>query len=48
VGWGIGAGVLGGLAASQILKRLLFGIKPTDPPTFAIVALVVGLVAIVA
>ena len=48
VGWGIGAGVLGGLAATRVLKGLLFGIEPTDPPTFAIVALLVAAVAIVA
>ncbi|MEA2692534.1 MAG: hypothetical protein QOJ16_1921 [Acidobacteriota bacterium] len=36
---GLGVGAAGALAASRLLSSLLFGIRPTDPATFAAVAL---------
>jgi putative ABC transport system permease protein len=40
---GVGIGILGALGLSQFLRSLLFGIKPIDPMTFAIVsALLIG------
>jgi predicted permease len=33
-GIGIGIGLLGALAATRLLRNLLFGISPTDPATF--------------
>ena len=36
---GLGVGAAGALAASRLLASLLFGIRPTDPATFAAVAL---------
>jgi putative ABC transport system permease protein len=36
---GLGVGTAGALAASHLLSSLLFGIRPTDPATFAAVAL---------
>jgi putative ABC transport system permease protein len=48
----VGAGILGGLAgslaASRVLRGLLFGVGPTDPATLALVTLAfvgVGLVS---
>ncbi|MFN7996129.1 MAG: ABC transporter permease [Bryobacteraceae bacterium] len=35
--WGIGAGVLGALAATRFLTSLLFGVTATDPFIFAVV-----------
>jgi putative ABC transport system permease protein len=35
---GVGAGVFGSLAATRLLKGLLWGVSPTDPVTFAFVA----------
>jgi ABC-type antimicrobial peptide transport system permease subunit len=35
---GIGLGVAAALAATRLLSALLFGIDPTDPPTFALAA----------
>jgi len=47
-----GIGVTVGLAASFALTRLmsslLFGVKPTDPPTFIITALILALTALLA
>jgi ABC-type antimicrobial peptide transport system permease subunit len=45
---GAALGLFGALALSSILKGLLFGIAPTDPLTFAIVAAVLVLSAVVA
>jgi predicted permease len=42
---GLVLGICGALAASRLLKSLLFGIQPTDPATFAMAALL--LVAVV-
>jgi putative ABC transport system permease protein len=37
---GVGAGVVGGLAASRLIGGLLFGVAPTDPATFAAIAVI--------
>jgi putative ABC transport system permease protein len=48
VGVGIAAGVVGALPATGLLSGLLFGVRPTDPATFAGTALILALVAAVA
>jgi putative ABC transport system permease protein len=45
---GIAAGVLGALALTRFLSSLLFGVQPTDPLTFAVVATLLLLVALAA
>jgi len=45
---GVGIGIVGALAASRLLASFLFGVKPTDPATYAAVALVLLLTAGVA
>ena len=45
---GIVIGVGGALALGQVLRSLLFEVKPTDPPTFIAVALALTLVALAA
>jgi predicted permease len=46
IGGGTVIGVVGALAATRLLSTFLFGVKPTDPVTFAAVALLLGAVAI--
>jgi putative ABC transport system permease protein len=45
---GLAGGVAGALAASRALTTLLFGVAPTDPATFAGVAAVLTIVALLA
>jgi len=46
-GWGVLAGAAGALAATRILRGMLYQVSPTDPATFAIVlVLLVGAVLI--
>ena len=45
---GLAAGIALLLAAGRGLGQLLFGVQPSDPGTMAIVALVLGAVALVA
>ncbi len=47
-GIAIAAGVAGALALTRVLRALLFDITPTDPLTFALVALLVSAVALMA
>ncbi len=47
-GLGIAAGVLGALAVTRLLTGLLFEVRPTDPATFAITTLLLGLAAAIA
>jgi predicted permease len=47
-GAGVFLGLLGALALSRVLQGLLFGVQPTDPPTFAAVAAVLVLAAVAA
>jgi predicted permease len=45
---GLVLGILGALALSRLMSGLLYGIRPTDPVTYVIVAAVVAMAAIVA
>ena len=45
---GSAIGIVGALALSRLMVSLLYGIKPTDPATFAVVAIVLMLVALAA
>jgi putative ABC transport system permease protein len=45
---GVGAGLALGLSLSQIMAKMLFGVTPTDPVTFAGVAAVLAAVALFA
>ena len=45
---GLAIGIAGALAVTRYLESQLFGVKPTDPITFTIVALVLATVALVA
>ena len=47
-GLGVALGFAGALAASQGLRRLLFGVSATDPLTLAAVVVVIGLAVLVA
>jgi putative ABC transport system permease protein len=46
--FGIGIGLIGGFALARLMKSLLFGVSATDPLTFAAVATLLGLVAMLA
>jgi putative ABC transport system permease protein len=45
---GVGTGLIGALALTRLIARLLFGIRPGDPLTFFVVALLLGMVALLA
>jgi predicted permease len=45
---GIAAGVAGALLLSGFAEKLLFGVQPTDPPTYVAVAVVLGVVSLLA
>jgi len=45
---GMAAGVGGSLLLSHLMAGLLYGVRPTDPATFAAVAVVLGLAALAA
>ncbi|AHG92270.1 permease (plasmid) [Gemmatirosa kalamazoonensis] len=45
---GLGAGLLGALVLSRALGRLLYEVRPTDPPTYATIALLLLGVAVAA
>jgi len=42
------AGLAGALALSRLMAKLLYGVQPTDPVTFAVVAVALGVVAMLA
>jgi putative ABC transport system permease protein len=46
--FGIAAGITGALALTRLMASLLFKVKPTDPTTFAGVAILLALVALAA
>jgi predicted permease len=41
-------GILGALGTTHYLASLLYGVRPVDPPTFVVVAVLLGLVALAA
>jgi predicted permease len=43
---GISLGLLGALAVTRVLARFLFEVKPTDPPTFLVIAALLAAVAL--
>ena len=45
---GVGLGVVGSLALSRLIESLLFGVRPTDPLTYAAVAALLAAVALAA
>jgi putative ABC transport system permease protein len=45
---GIAAGVVGAFALTRLMSGLLYGVSPTDPVTFAAIALLLALVALAA
>ena len=45
---GVAIGLAGGLALTRLMTSLLFGVTPTDPVTFACVAVALMLVALLA
>jgi putative ABC transport system permease protein len=45
---GVGVGLAGALALTQLMGALLFGVRATDPLTYAAVTLLLGVVALVA
>src|ERR1019366_6210215 len=45
---GTAAGFVGALLLSKLMSRMLYGVRPNDPVTFAGVAMVLGVVALLA
>lgn len=45
---GVVIGVLASLALTRFIKNMLFGVTPTDPMTFGMIVLLLGLVALLA
>jgi ABC-type antimicrobial peptide transport system permease subunit len=45
---GIGVGLAGALALTQLMGALLFGVKATDPLTYVAVTITLGVVALIA
>jgi len=45
---GVALGLAGALAMSRVIRSLLFGVTPNDPFTFAVVSLLLILVALIA
>ena len=48
VGIGIGLGVVAAWALTRVLRGMLYDVSPMDPLTFAAVALLLGLIALLA
>jgi putative ABC transport system permease protein len=45
---GVGAGLAASLALTRLMANLLFGVSPSDPLTFGVIALLLGSVALLA
>jgi putative ABC transport system permease protein len=45
---GVGIGLLASFAAARLVKSLLYGVSPTDPLTFALIAALLLFVALLA
>ena len=41
-------GLVGALVCTRFLRSLLYGVQPTDPPTFGAVAILLAVVALLA
>jgi putative ABC transport system permease protein len=48
VAFGLGSGILGALVLTRYLRTMLFAVTPTDPLTFAAIAAILALVALLA
>ena len=48
IGLGIGIGLAAAMALTRTMRSLLFGLPPTDPATFAGVALLLAAAAVLA
>jgi predicted permease len=48
IGVGLALGTLGAFLLTRVMAGLLFGVTPTDAPTFTAIAILMGLVALVA
>jgi putative ABC transport system permease protein len=46
--FGVTLGVVLALALTRLMTKMLFGIKPTDPSTFAAVSVLLAMIALVA
>jgi putative ABC transport system permease protein len=46
--FGVALGVGGAIALTRLMSSLLFGVSATDPPTFALIAVLIGSVALLA
>jgi putative ABC transport system permease protein len=46
--FGLGSGILGALVLTRYLRTMLFGVTPADPLTFAAIAAILALVALLA
>ena len=46
--WGVVAGVVGGVLLTRLMEGLLYGVAPRDPATFAIVAALLLVIAVLA
>ena len=47
-GTGIGIGLIGAFALSRVMRRMLFEVEPTDPITFAVIAVLLATVSFLA
>jgi putative ABC transport system permease protein len=45
---GIGIGIVAALGLTRLMASMLFGVRPTDPLTFAAVTLLLGVIALLA
>jgi putative ABC transport system permease protein len=45
---GVGTGLAGALASTRVMSSLLYGVRPTDPPTFVCISALLGGAALLA
>ncbi len=46
--WGLAAGVVAGLSGAKVMRGLVYGIEPTNLPTFGLASVALAIVALVA